>query len=90
LSIFLVLFHFVFPFLLLLSREAKRNAAILGVFAFALLTAHLGAVYWLVIPSVRPFAFYWTDPLCFIGVGGIWLAAWSREWRRRAIARAAG
>jgi len=53
LGIFLVVFHFAVPLLILLSRRAKRAPAILGAIALALLIANAGDVAWLVFPVAR-------------------------------------
>jgi hypothetical protein len=45
-SILLVLFHFLLPFLLLLSRDLKRNARTLGKVALLLLAMRWFDVYW--------------------------------------------
>ncbi len=53
LGIFLVVFHFVVPFAILLSRAAKRSVAVIGALAILLLVGRAADVVWLVIPSVH-------------------------------------
>jgi hypothetical protein len=78
LGVFLVIFHFFVPLLILLSRHAKRSPQLLGRLAIAILIAHLVDVVWLVLPSLRPggLLLSWTDPAGWLGVGGVWLSAW--------------
>jgi len=72
--------HFALPFLILLSRTAKRSPRFMGVLAAALLAVHMVQVYWLVIPSVRPDALSiaWSDPVALVVVGGAWWWLWRR------------
>jgi hypothetical protein len=51
-SLLLAALHFGIPFLVLLSRAAKRSAAVLAVAASIVLLAHAVDVYWLVIPAL--------------------------------------
>jgi hypothetical protein len=75
--------HFALPFLILLSRTAKRSPVFMGALATALLVVHMLQVYWLVIPSVRPESFdvAWSDPVALIVVAGIAAFAWRRALR---------
>jgi hypothetical protein len=51
-SLILVFGHFVVPFVLLLSRYAKRSRRMLGVSAALLLGMHYVDLYWLVMPTL--------------------------------------
>jgi len=75
--------HFALPFLILLSRTAKRSPTFMGALAAALLVVHMIQVYWLVIPSVRPdsFSIAWSDPLALVVVCGAWMLLWRRAMR---------
>lgn len=75
-GIFLVVFHFALPFLVLLSRRAKRAPQVLGTLAALLLAAHLVDAFWLVSPTFRTtgLAVHWSDAVAVLGLGGIWLA----------------
>ncbi|HKW79991.1 MAG TPA: hypothetical protein VJQ49_03180 [Casimicrobiaceae bacterium] len=75
-AIALVVFHFALPFLVLLSRRAKRAPRALGALAAMLVVAHLVDAYWLVMPALRPagFALGWSDLFAVLALGGVWLA----------------
>lgn len=74
-SLFLLLGHFVFPFLGLISRFAKRRKPILFFFAFWMLLMHYVDIYWLVMPefSARPIIGL-MEISTFLGIGAIYLA----------------
>jgi hypothetical protein len=79
----IVALHFALPFLILLSRTAKRSPSFMGMLAATLLVVHMVQVYWLVIPSVRPneFSVAWSDPLALVVVAGAWFLLWRRAVR---------
>lgn len=79
-AIFLIVFHFALPFLVLLSRRAKRVPRSLGLLAAMLLFAHLVDAFWLVTPAFRPrgFSVQWSDLFASAALGGIWLALFLR------------
>jgi hypothetical protein len=90
LALGLVLFHFALPFLLLLSRELKRNARALGLLAVALLAMRLVDLYWLVAPDLgghggHGFAVHWMDLTAPLGLGGLWVAAFAGQLRSRPL-----
>jgi len=93
-ALFLIAIHFALPFLVLLSRRAKRIPPALGALAALLLFAHVVDAYWLVVPAYRPagIAFAWSDVPAIAALGGIWLAVFLRVARTAAPAmvRAAG
>lgn len=76
----LILFgHFVVPFIVLLSRHAKRNSMVLGASAVWMLFMHWIDIYWLVKPyfNHEGAVFGIADVGCFlfvIGVGAFILA----------------
>jgi hypothetical protein len=72
---FVVLAHFVLPFLLLLSRDAKRAPAVLAAVATLILLACLADSFWLVVPTFRPrgFELQWSDLGALLAIGGLWL-----------------
>jgi hypothetical protein len=88
-ALFLVAFHFALPFLVLLSRRAKRAPRALGALAALLLFAHLVDAYWLVVPAFRPdgVTLAWSDLPAIAALGGIWLAVFLRIARAPCLAR---
>jgi hypothetical protein len=80
-GVFLVVFHFAIPLIVLLSRQAKRAPRALGIVAGTLLLAHLGDAFWLVAPTFRPtrLALHWSDPLAVVALGGIWILLFLRR-----------
>ncbi len=79
----LIILHFAFPFLILLSRDIKRDAKRLAMLAIFILVLRLIDMYYLIGPSPRigthgnelDFinSFSWMDIAAPIGIGGIWL-----------------
>jgi hypothetical protein len=93
LATILLLFHFVLPFLLLLSRDLKRNARALAGLAGAMLLMRLVDLYWLLGPDLAGHGhgeghgggfhlLYLTAPL---GLGGLWLFAFFRNLKQGPI-----
>jgi hypothetical protein len=72
---FLVVFHFVLPFLLLLQREVKRRPGLLLYVCFLMLAVRMLDVYWVVEPSLYSdqSQFRLMDLVPPIAVGGLWL-----------------
>jgi hypothetical protein len=77
----LILFHFAFPFLVLLQQDFKRKARWLATLAIFILVMRLVDMFYLIGPSTRvtagtqPGAFVvsWMDIVAPVAVGGIWL-----------------
>ena len=82
-----LVFHFVLPFVLLLLRRVKRNAAYLTKVAIAMLVARLIDLYWVVAPSFHhgEFHLHWMDLAAPLAIGGIWLAAFIGLLQGRAL-----
>lgn len=53
-SLFIFLFHFVFPFLLLLPKKFKTHNKILFISSFMIIIAFIAEVYWLIYPIYYP------------------------------------
>lgn len=82
-AIVVILFHFALPFLMLLSRDLKRNARLLAMVAGLVLLMRLLDLFWIVAPrpdkSQFEFAGLWLYLVAPIGLGGIWL--WYFAWQ---------
>lgn len=53
-AVLLLVFHFTLPFLLLLSKEVKRNPRVMAVLAAGLLVMRIIDLFWLIAPAAEP------------------------------------
>jgi len=89
----LVIFHFAFPFLVLLQQDFKRKWKWLSILAIFLLVARLLDMFYIIGPSDRmqagidPMNFYvnWLDFVAPIAVGGLWVWYFFGELLKRPI-----
>jgi hypothetical protein len=83
----LILFQFTLPFVLLLSRDTKRNSGPLSAVAAAILLMHWLDILWMVAPSFYParFHLHWLDIAAPVGIGGLWLAAFIGYLKARSL-----
>jgi len=83
----LIVLHFFFPFLLLLSRSLKKRTAALAGVALLLFAMRWVDLVWHVGPTYSPevLRLHWLDVAAPIAVGGLWLAAFFRELRKRPL-----
>ena len=85
-GLFLALFHFAVPFALLLSRSLKKNVAQLALLASGLVVVRMVDIFWHVEPaSYLEFHLSWAHFAVFIGMGGLWMAYFSRNLRSRPL-----
>ena len=82
-----VILHFAFPFLFLLSRSFKRNAGKLVIVAVLILVMRLVDLFWTLAPSFADGQFHlnWMDLIAPIGMGGLWLATFAWALRQRPL-----
>ena len=99
LAIFLVVFHFIAPWLLLLSRNLKRTPHRLVVLAIWLLIAKYADYYMMIAPEFDAatganlhllegaheshFFVHWLDLAAPLAIGGLWLWMFFSELRKR-------
>lgn len=71
-SILLILGHFLFPFLFLMSNSIKRRLGLIQFGASWLLVMHVLDIYWFVMPNATPghLAPAWLDVATLLAVGG--------------------
>jgi hypothetical protein len=83
----LLLFHFFVPFLLLLSRRAKRTMETLWKIAAAMLFMRFVDLFWLLIPAFHEEGVYvhWLYLAAPAAIGGIWIAAFLRQLKARPL-----
>lgn len=82
-AVFLLVGHFFVPFILLLFRNRKRYVNSLARVAVLVLVMRFVDYFWLVKPAFSPegWTVHWMDILAPVGIGGIWLALFFREFR---------
>ena len=83
----LVVLHFALPFVLLLSRNLKRNSNTLVRVAGLMMVMRLVDLIWQVEPAYHEQhpAMYWMYLAAPIGIGGLWLFFFLRELRKRPL-----
>jgi hypothetical protein len=76
LALVIGVFHFAVPFLMLLSRDVKRDPGQLRLVALILLGMYAAHLYWMIIPAVRyqGATGYLLNVAAFAAVCGVWLA----------------
>jgi phosphoglycerol transferase MdoB-like AlkP superfamily enzyme len=92
-GVLLIVFHFAFPFLVLLSRDTKRNAKWLAMLAIFILLLRLLDMFYMIGPSPMignhgeemEFHISWMDFVAPIAVGGIWLWYFFGELAKRPL-----
>jgi hypothetical protein len=95
-GLLLIVFHFAFPFLILLMQDFKRKAKLLAVLAVFILIMRLFDMYYVIGPSPMigelsnhslevPFRFGIWDIVAPISLGGVWLWYFFRELKKRPL-----
>lgn len=94
-GILLIVFHFAFPFLVLLNRDLKRNGKWLAMVAILILFLRLVDMFYMIGPSPQIgtdgkeidflTSFSWMYIVAPIGVGGIWLWYFFGELMKRPL-----
>jgi hypothetical protein len=79
-GLFLVIFHFVVPFLLLLSRPFKRDVTRLVWLAIWLMLMRYLDLFWIIEPNFsKTLNFTLADVVVPVAMGGLWLAYFFRN-----------
>jgi len=82
----LTAFHFVVPFLVLLSRTVKRRIQWLVKVAMLVVFMRLFDLYWLIIPAFHEtFYFDWLIIIAPIAIGGLWVAAFIWQLNKKSL-----
>ncbi len=89
----LILFHFAFPFIILLSRDLKRNAKWLAIMAVFILAMRCVDMFYQIAPSPTiagghgdgGFHVSWMDFAAVIGIGGVWVAYFFTQLMKRPL-----
>lgn len=82
-----IVLHFAFPFLFLLSRSFKRHAGKLVIVAVLILLMRLVDLFWMIAPNFRGGEFHvnWMDVVAPIAMGGLWLSFFLRALTKRSL-----
>jgi len=86
-AIALVIFHFVAPFILLLSRTIKREPSLLVTVAVGILVARVVDLFWLIAPEFHRdgIVVSWMDIALPLTLGSVWAGCFIAQLRGRAI-----
>jgi len=80
-ALFIILFHFAVPFVLLLNRPVKRHMRALAAVGAGLVVMTWVDLYWFIMPAFYPLGPHidWMDIVAPFGIGGLWLALFIRQ-----------
>ncbi len=86
-ALLVIIFHFAFPFMLLLSASLKRNARKLVILAGLILVMRLVDLFWMTAPEFTHGAFHisWMDVAAPAAIGGLWLAMFLWQLSKRPL-----
>jgi hypothetical protein len=86
-SLFLLVGQFFVPFLLLLSRDLKRNVRRVALVAGFVLVMRYVDFYWNMMPAMHRASpmVHWIDLATVVGLGGVWLALFAWQYRGGAL-----
>jgi hypothetical protein len=86
-SLAIVLGHFALPFVLLLSRDLKKQSGVLAMVAILILLMRYVDLLWLVEPMFEHHGFpiHWMDVALPAGMAGIWFFLFARALRSRSL-----
>jgi hypothetical protein len=88
LAYFLMTFHWLAPFVILLFREVKTNPAYIRAVCLMLLAAGLGDLIWWIVPSLPHPDGGLHVPMAIaavVGLGGVWGLVFARELAKRPV-----
>jgi hypothetical protein len=81
-GLFLTIFNFFVPFIILLSAQIKKEKGRIVWIAAFLLFARFYDLYWLIMPNFENqsgFYFHWLNLVVPVAMGGFWLALFCRN-----------
>ncbi|HZQ07003.1 MAG TPA: hypothetical protein VFD70_10520 [Anaerolineae bacterium] len=86
LAVLIGVLYFALPFALLIIREVKRHAWLLGLVTLILVITRWVEVYWLIEPAFEPtLTLNVIAVVATMGMGGVWLALFARELGKRSL-----
>ena len=83
----LIVLHFFLPFVLLLSRDLKRNGRLLSTVAIGVIVMRYVDLIWLTGPELHngTFSLSWMDFILPAGIGGVWLWFFATQLKSRPL-----
>jgi hypothetical protein len=87
LGVMLIVLEFIVPFLLLLSKQVKRNVTLLCSVVAVIIFMRFVDLMWIVMPSYyqRGFRLSWLNFSVPLAIGGLWIATFVRQLRNRPL-----
>lgn len=87
LPIFIAVFQFFAPFIVLLFRANKQRLRTLAAIAAVIFLVNALQNFWTIAPSFYPQGLWihWTDCTAWLGIGGVWIAALARNLRHHPL-----
>lgn len=87
LGVMLIVLQFIVPFLLLLSKEIKRNVKLLCSVVGLIVFMRFVDLMWIVMPGYygRGFRLSWLNFSVPLAIGGLWIAAFCQQLRTRPL-----
>lgn len=87
LGVALIVFQFMIPFLLLLSRGLKRNVWMLSGVVGIILIMRFVDLWWIVMPSYyhQGFRLHWLNFSTPLAIGGLWIAMFLWQLKKRPL-----
>jgi hypothetical protein len=87
LGVALIVFQFIIPFLLLLSRPLKRNPVLLSCVVGIILIMRFVDLWWIVMPGYyqQGFRLHWLNFSTPLAIGGLWMAAFLWQLKKRPL-----
>lgn len=78
-ALFLLVFHFFVPFLVLFSRWVKQSMRMLVWVAMWMILMRFVDLFWIIVPafSREGFPLHLLDVVLVVGIGGLWLGAFA-------------
>jgi hypothetical protein len=83
----IIVLHFALPFVLLLSKDLKRNARLLSSVAIGVIVMRFVDLIWMTGPELHngTFNLSWMDFILPLGIGGIWLWFFATQLKDRPL-----
>jgi FtsH-binding integral membrane protein len=91
LAVVIIVFHFIVPFVLLLSRDLKRKGRMLTAVAASIMVMRGVDLFWMIEPNFKPngpaipWAQLWMYVVLPVAMGGLWTATFLTSLRSRPL-----